>query len=163
MSIGMTTLHSVSCILHADLGWHPSPFPADGATKTFVIGSSRSMIRSLRCAGIIAAIVLAALLCRCLTVWQAVHANRAAANLFDADASPRSRHNFLPAAGAHQSSTSYQSTPAVGHNAVCNVLWSVFCHLNQGIAQHGQVACYMPRAGKEDGWCIWHHLASPGG
>ena len=113
-----------------------------------MVGSSRSMISSLRCAGIIAAIVLAAVLCRCLTVWQAVHANRAAANLFDADASPRSRHNFLPAAGAHMSSTSYQSTPAVGHNAMCKVLWSVSCHLNQGVAQHAQVACCMPRAVK---------------
>ena len=82
--------------------------------------SSPSMTRSLRCAGIIAAIVLAALLCRCLTVWQAVH--RAAANLFDADASPRSRRNFLPAAGAHMSSTSYQSTPVVGCHALCQSL-----------------------------------------
>jgi hypothetical protein len=62
--------------------------------------------------------VLAVFLCRCLTVWRAVHANRAAANLFDADASPRSRQ-FLPTSGAHKSSTSYQSTPAVGYSVPC--------------------------------------------
>lgn len=64
-------------------------------------------------AGILGAIILVIFLCRCLPVWRAVHANRAAANLFDADASPRSRRQFLPTSGAHVRSTSYQTTPQV--------------------------------------------------
>jgi hypothetical protein len=100
--------------------------------------------RLLHCAGIIAAIVLLVLLSRCLKVWQAVHANRAAANLFDGDASPRSRRQFLPASGQHISSTSYQSTPAVGHTDVCRThaaMLAVLCQSFRGGYCHAEAAC----------------------